>query len=196
MPSSQEQIKAAQEKVKAFVRAGDYDGAIAILRALDHPKKADWIAQIEKRKSDNEFESALNELPARPSGTTPTRAASLPTAPPVNIGIERTFRWVWGILTLLACGWIVMGVTSTQRAVNTVNATPMNTTGMTAEQAENAEALMDASVAVIGGGLGLAFFLCTGVPFFLLFLLLYWRNGVSIANKRRHAETIGALRGG
>lgn len=177
MADNPETIKAAQDKVKAFVRAGEYDKAVEVLSKLNHPKKQAWIDQVNQRRSDREFESALGDLP--PAGKTKNMPKVAPSA---SAGIERTFRIVWGILTLAACGWIAYGVNISRQAAAVTAASAGSDAGVAG--------------AMLGGGLGIGFFLCTGLPFFLLFLVLYWRNGVAITNKRRHAETIAAMQGG
>lgn len=42
--------------------------------------------------------------------------------------------------------------------------------------------------------LSLTFFLCTGLPVFLLAVILYWRNGVAIRSERQHAEMLAVRR--
>lgn len=69
----------------------------------------------------------------------------------------------------------------------TVDQNP-NADGTTADAAFNAGA-------GIGGGLGVTFFACTGIPALLLFGLLSWRNGVGIKTEQRHREQIEALKG-
>lgn len=98
------------------------------------------------------------------------------------ITMARTFRIVWGLLTLAALGWVCYGLTVTSGAVGS----QLGTT--TAQRSEAFQA-----GTLIGGGLGVGFFLCTGLPFLLLFGFLYWRNGVAIRESKRHAETIQAL---
>lgn len=46
-----------------------------------------------------------------------------------------------------------------------------------------------------GASLGLGLFFCTGIPFFILFGLLYWRNGVKIREDKRHQEQLDSMRG-
>lgn len=97
--------------------------------------------------------------------------------------VEKVFRWVWGILTLLACGWVSLGLMS---VVNVAD-----------KQLGSAQAQASAAYqagTMIGGGISTALFLCTGVPALLLFGFLYWRNGVAIRESKRHEETIAAMR--
>lgn len=116
--------------------------------------------------------------------------------------MNRTFRIVWGLLTLLACGWIAYGLLATGAAFTKV----VTDATMTPQIIQNAQgtpvatrdpALVSAGTAVgatIGGGLGVAFFLCTGLPLLLIFGFLYWRNGVAMRRAKEHAETIEALK--
>jgi hypothetical protein len=99
-----------------------------------------------------------------------------------NIGLAKTFRIVWGILTLLAMSWLCYGLTTVSNVAS--------------NQLESATARSsDAYQAgtAIGASLGIGFFLCTGFPFLLLFGFLYWRNGVAIREAKRHAQTIEAM---
>lgn len=48
----------------------------------------------------------------------------------------------------------------------------------------------------IGAGLGLTAFLCTGLPLFMFFALLAWRNGVGLRTEKRHQEMLDATRSG
>jgi uncharacterized membrane protein len=97
--------------------------------------------------------------------------------------VEKVFRWVWGILTLLSCGWVTMGL----MAVVDVADKQLGTT-----QAQTSAAYQAGTM--LGGGISTAFFLCTGVPALLLFAFLFWRNGVAIRESKRHEETIAAMR--
>ena len=120
---------------------------------------------------------------------------------PKGVGMARTFRWIWGILTLASCGWIFYGISATGTAVNQViSTTPtaiVNAAGTLLPTAD--PELVQAATAIgasIGGGLGLAFFLCSGIPLFLFFAFLYWRNGAAIRRAREHTETIDAIKAG
>jgi hypothetical protein len=102
----------------------------------------------------------------------------------------RILRWFWGILVILSVLWIGYGFLATGDAYG--NTIENNVTDSEAYEAG----------AVIGAGIGLTFFLCTGIPFLLLSSILYWRNGVGIERKkekleteRRHQEQLAALQG-
>lgn len=108
--------------------------------------------------------------------------------------MNRTFRWIWGILFLLSIVWICYGLTATGAAVNQViSVTPSPRAGATANPTMVAAGT--ALGAVVGGGLGVTVFLCTGLPLALLFGFLYWRNGVAIRKAREHVEIVNATRG-
>lgn len=115
--------------------------------------------------------------------------------------MNRTFRIVWGLLTLASCGWIVYGIAATSQAVSTVvSITPSaqvitNAAGTPVATVDpKLSANATAAGAAIGGGLGLTFFICTGGIPLALFGFLYWRNGVAMRNAKQHAETIEALK--
>lgn len=90
----------------------------------------------------------------------------------------RILRWFWGILVLLSILWIVYGFSASSTAYS--NTVENNT-------AENEEAYE--AGAAIGAGIGITFFLCTGIPVLLLSAILYWRNGVGMQRKKDALET-------
>ena len=94
------------------------------------------------------------------------------------------FRQVlFTILALLALVWILFGISTTGQVVDNTVAESSRYGSSTAYQAGVA----------IGAGLGLTFFICTGLPFLVTFSLLAWRNGVGARNEQRHQEMIGAI---
>ena len=116
--------------------------------------------------------------------------------------MKRTFRIVWGLLTLASCGWIAYGLLATGSAFTQVVTEATPTTAVISNSLGTPVATLDAKVAqgakalgaTVGGGLGVVFFLCTGLPFLLIFGFLYWRNGVAMRQEKQHAETIEALK--
>lgn len=117
--------------------------------------------------------------------------------------MNRAFRWIWGIATLLSCGWIVYGLAATSAVVSQVaSVTP--TVQVVKNAAGTPVATVDpkliqaaaAAGTVVGAGISTTIFLCTGIPALLLFGFLYWRNGVAMRNAKQHAETIDALKTG
>lgn len=92
-------------------------------------------------------------------------------------------RLGWGLLTLAALVWIGYGLLVTA----SVTGEQLSTT-----TAQGSEAYQAGTV--LGGSLGLAFFLCSGLPFAILFGLLYWRNGVAIREVKKHNQMIDAMR--
>lgn len=87
-----ERIKAGQDKVRQLVRAGDYDGAIRVLKVLDHPKVPDWIAMVERKRAESEFENALASAPV--SMTQTFNAATLPASEVAPIKPRSRWRFV------------------------------------------------------------------------------------------------------
>lgn len=97
--------------------------------------------------------------------------------------MNHVFRWVWGILSLLSCGWLVIGLTVLSSATDKQ---------MASAQAQQSAAYGLGTLAAAGGSTLVV--LCTGVPALLLFAFLFWRNGVAIRESKRHEETIAAMR--
>lgn len=119
--------------------------------------------------------------------------------PKGRMGTLRTLQTFWGVLTLLSLAWICGGVLLTGQAVSeVVSVTPTtalirNTAGTpVATVNPTAVAVGTAIGATISSGLGITFFLCTGIPFLLIFAFLYWRNGVALRSERQHAERLAA----
>ncbi len=159
---------------RKLIENKQYHEAYELLQGIDDPVAAKWRTQLEERLGD-------------PFEDKPKRNMPVATTAKPKIGLKRFWRNFWGVLTLLACGWITYGVILTSSAAskvsNSVNATS------DAERAGSA----------IGIGLGattsITFFLCTGLPLFLLAVILYWRNGVAIRTEQRHAEQLNVMRG-
>lgn len=86
------------------------------------------------------------------------------------------------VLALLAVLWMAYGCTATSQVTDKQ---------LQSQQAQSSSAYQAGTF--IGAGLSGTLVLCTGVPFFFLFALLAWRNGVGLTNKKRHEETIAAL---
>lgn len=101
----------------------------------------------------------------------------------------KTRARIWGVFAVLALGWVCFGVFASGSALDEVTSTPVATVEGV-EQA-NLQTARDAG-ATIGAGLGLTFFLCSGLPFLILFLLLAWRNNAGYRNEERHLETLNA----
>lgn len=98
--------------------------------------------------------------------------------------MTKFFRAFWGILLLLSIGWICLGVMATSQSVVETDAEFAD--------AETEDA-SDLGIG-IGASLSLSVVLCTGLPFFILFGLLYWRNGVKLQEDKRHQEQLDAMR--
>ena len=88
------------------------------------------------------------------------------------------------VLALIALGWVALGFWST----STYNATRNVEVGEDVSERSAYQAGQ-----VLGSGLAIGFFLCTGFPLFLIFALLAWRNSVGLTNERRHQEQLAAM---
>lgn len=164
--------KAKFAAAKELIDEKKYTEARDVLKTIDHPTAREWEAKL------NKIAPQLSPFPFQ--------ASSPPPPPPVHraavepqVGMQKMWRTIWGILTLLSIGWMCYGIMASSNAYGEV----VSNSSSDAYQAG----------AAIGAGLGLTFYLCSGVPFFLLFLILYWRNGVAITRAKEHAETINAL---
>ena len=93
-------------------------------------------------------------------------------------------RLFW-LLALLAMGWIIFGMMATGDAVSN----SMDQSDLTYEAGSIQRTAADTGTA-IGAGISTAFVLCTGVPLFLIFAFMGWRNGVGYRQKIRHDELI------
>lgn len=100
-----------------------------------------------------------------------------PAAPKTRM--FRVWRTIWGVLTLLSLAWLCYGLLVSSSAYEQV------TQNATSEAAQAGVAL--------GASMGVGLFLCTGLPFLLIFGFLYWRNGVAMRNERQHAEMLRAV---
>lgn len=96
---------------------------------------------------------------------------------------------LFGVLFIFALLWMCGGAALTSSAFQqTLNRNP-NADDTTANTAY-------AAGATIGGGIGLTFFLCSGLPFAALFGLLSWRNSVGLRREQMHKEQIEAIKSG
>lgn len=110
----------------------------------------------------------------------PAQAAS-PAAGRVKAktGKLRLFRNVWGVLTLMSLGWICYGLMVSSQAYTEV------ATETTSEAGQ--------AGAAIGASMGMGIFICIGLPFLLLFLILYSRAGSAIRREEMHVEMMAAV---
>ena len=164
--------EAALARAKTLIQAKRYEDAVKVLAPLKSDKARAWMGK-------------LNSMGFEYEAPKPAKAKT---------GTEGVFRVVWGIATLLSCGWIALGFAgtnygATQTLSSIAEATPMLING-TPVPTIGAELGV-----VVGSGIGITMTLCTGVPLFLFFLFLFWRAGVGIRNKRQHAEQLNAMRG-
>lgn len=98
---------------------------------------------------------------------------------------------LFGLLTLLSLAWLCYGITATGSAFSSVVSTPAPTSTYLNQSDANAARAVGAT---IGGGLGLTFFACTGLPFTLIFGLLAWRNAAGLRTQQRHEELMNIER--
>lgn len=96
----------------------------------------------------------------------------------------------FGVLFLLSIAWVCYGLSLSSAAFsNVVGATVTPSGNLTAEETQS----LRTAGAGIGAGLGVTFFLCSGLPFALFFGLMSWRNSVGIKNEQRHKEQLDAI---
>ncbi len=187
---SRAKLSAARE----LIEEKKYAEARALLMTIrDDPTAAKWLAKLDERIKQQAPPQNYTVLPPAPNSpavwneshrTRPYPEPVQPAPAPVeSIGMAGVFRFVWGILLLLSFGWICYGVTTTAGLVGD----QLKTTA-----AQTSEGFQAGTM--IGGGLGLTFFLCTGLPLVLLFGVLYWRNGVAIRETKKHNQMIQAMR--
>lgn len=183
---SQVKLAAARE----LIQEKKYAEARALLLTIrDDPTAARWLAKLDERTKQIPQNYTVIPAPTAQAQTydEPYRARQYPAPaqpPPVEkTGVAGVFRIVWGILTLLALGWICYGITT----LASVTGEQLNTTEAQASAGYQAGT-------VIGGGIGLTVVLCTGVPALLIFGILYWRNGVAIRETKKHNQMVDAMR--
>lgn len=158
--------KAKFDAAKELIDSKSYAEARALLKTIDHPTARQWETKLDKLD---------------PPAAQMARLKAAPAAPAVKpaLGLKRFWRNLWGVLTLLSIGWMCYGVYVSSMAFTEVAATTTSEAGK--------------GGAAIGASLGLTGFICIGLPFFLLFAVLYWRNGVAIQKAKDHAEMMTAL---
>lgn len=119
-----------------------------------------------------EWEAKLDRIAPKVSTSTPP-----PYRPKVRM--QRFWRAFWGILTLLSIAWMCYGLVFTSNVYSDVASTIDSDAGLVG--------------ATIGATAGMGIYLCTGVPLFILFVILYWRNGVAIRRDKQHAEMLNVI---
>src|SRR5260370_17026039 len=94
---------------------------------------------------------------------------------------------LWSILGTIVLLWLCGGSLLFMTSAGNVSLTPAATSQyLSATEAQAARSVG----AAIGGGLGVTFFVCTGVPLVTLFALLAWRNRVGLITENRHQNQI------
>lgn len=158
--------KAKFAAAKELIDEKKYGEARAILRTIDHPTAREWETKLD-RLSPQATKSVAIPTPAN-------REYSQP-----KVKMQRIWRNIWGLLTLASLGWMCYGFFASTNAYSQVAGQSTSTAYQ--------------SGAAIGATAGIGIFLCSGIPFFLLFVILYWRNGVAISRAKEHAEMINAI---
>lgn len=163
--------KAKMAAAKELIQEKRYEEARQILATVDHPTAREWEQKLNR---------LAPPIPAPPPMPVQTRPPGWqpPYMRPDNTRGLRIWRNVWGVLTLLSFGWICYGLVISSTAYGEV------ATGATSATQAGA---------AIGASLGLGVFLCTGLPFALLFLYAYGRAGASIRTERQHQEMMDAV---
>lgn len=162
--------KAKFAAAKELIDEKKYDEARGILKTIDHPTAREWEAKLDKI-------SPRTIQVVEPAPIVQSRPYFEPAEPEVRM--QRFWRTIWGILTIISIGWMCYGLYAASTAYSTVASKQTTEAGK--------------GGAAIGASIGFTGVLCIGVPFFLLFVVLYWRNGVAIRRAEEHAETINAL---
>lgn len=106
--------------------------------------------------------------------------------PVERTGVAGCLRIFWGIGFFLAIGWMCYGIA---RAASFTDQ-QMRTAAVFSEESRQATDMLAAGFA---GGLGVVFFLCTGLPILFITGLFYWRNGVAIRETKKHNQMIRAM---
>ena len=161
--------KAKFAAAKELIDEKKYDEARGILKTIDHPTAREWEAKLNRIAPQPQL-PVYDQIPER---------GRFDDVKP-DVRMQRFWRTIWGILTLLSIGWICYGVYASSMAYSQVASQTTSEAGK--------------GGAAIGASIGLTGFLCIGVPLFILFAVLYWRNGVAIRRAYEHAEMMDALR--
>lgn len=190
---------------KELIKSKKYEEARTILLTIkDDPTAVKWLERLNERIGEQSRQWTTVDSAAvvprenverrgytihtpkpDPVSNTPYSPPPPPSARHENVGMARVFRWVWGILLLLTLLWLGNAFLSLGEITNE-----------SLQQAENSRNIEAAQAGtIIGSGIGLTTILCIGMPFFIFFGLMYWRNGVAIREARRHQQTVEAMRG-
>jgi hypothetical protein len=149
------------KQVTDLIKQNRHDEARELLMQIDHPKAKEWLAKYYRTGAGAEVSQATSGLRFRKN--------------------------LFLVLAVLALLWVCGGSALFSSAASDVAQTPAPTIqGLSQQEANSYRGLG----AAIGGGLGITFFACTGLPLALLFGLLAWRNSAGITNERRHREAL------
>lgn len=153
-----------------------FDAARELIQEKRYDEARALLASID-HPTAREWEAKINRLAPIPEKPKKPAAAALPNR---TRGL-RIWRNIWGILALLSLAWMCYGLTASSSAFSQATETNSSETYQAG--------------AAIGASMGIGVFICTGLPFLLIFLFAYGRAGASIRSERQHRETIEALQG-
>lgn len=159
--------KAKLEAAREMIREKNYAAARAILETMpDNSTALKWLIRLDEIAPIRNASRRDNAAEARRN-----RRRQL-----------RLWRNVWGVFFLFALGWVCYGLTVSSQAYTDVATGGISEAGKTG--------------AAFGAGLGILGFICTALPFLLVFGWLYARNGSALRGEIQHDETLNVLKGG
>jgi amino acid transporter len=94
-------------------------------------------------------------------------------------------KWLFYGLAILVLLYIVLTLANAGNVVE-------DATNEGAEVRTQSEQELAETAATVGVGIGMVIVLGCGIPIFLFFALMGWRNGVGIRNEQRHREMLAA----
>lgn len=152
-----------------------FDAARELIQEKKYDEARALLASID-HPTAREWEAKIDRLapppekPKKPAAELPNRTRSL-----------RIWRNIWGVLALLSMAWMCYGLAASSSAFSQ------------AAEKNSSEAYQ--AGAALGASMGIGVFICTGLPFLLIFLFAYGRAGASIRSERQHRETLEAIQG-
>ena len=152
-----------------------FDAARELIQEKKYDEARALLSSID-HPTAREWEAKIDRLsptpekPKKPTVELPNRTRGL-----------RVWRNIWGILALLSMAWMCYGLAASSSAFS-------QSTETNSSEAYQAGA-------AIGASMGIGVFICTGLPFLLIFLFAYGRAGASLRSERQHRETLEAIQG-
>lgn len=116
----------------------------------------------------------------------------------------RLWQVLWGALALVALGWILYGIYGTLAGDNplanqvqqAIGGVIDSVTGTVGTQVEIAPSVTDSAReagATVSTGVSIIAFICSGLPFLLVFLALYRRASAAFRDERQHKEVLETM---